>query len=791
MSSGRRVECDGPARRLILAAMVVVLCAASSVRADVADLQRRIDAAAAGEVLRVGAGVHRGPLVMTRPVTLEGEAGAIIEGGGEGDVVRIEAADVVIRGFHIRGTGRSLDRENAGITVLAARATIEDNVLTDVLFGVYLKNAPYSTIRNNRIGGKPLAVPRRGDGIRLWYSSYCVIEGNTIRKSRDVVVWFSEHVVLRGNTVVDGRYGLHFMYCDDNTLEGNHLADNSVGAFLMYSRRLVLRNNRFVNNRGPSGYGIGLKDMDGVTATGNWMIGNRIGIYFDNSPASVDVTQQFEGNVLAYNDIGLAFQPATRRNTFTNNAFVENIEQVAVLGSGEFAGNRFTVDGIGNFWSDYRGYDLDGDGVGDIRYQAVSLFENLMDREPKLRLFLFSPAQRAIELACEAVPAFRPQPKVTDTAPLMHAATRAVPWATSRTNQTLQWAAMGLALSACLLLGVAVDRGSGRGMVKDRPVQAAEVKEHRAREPDGTAVLAMTDVTKKFGRVVAVGGLSLELHRGEALALWGANGAGKTTGIRCVLGLYRWQGEIRIDGQDVRVAPKASRRHLGYVPQQLVLYDDWRATELLRFFARLKRVPLSRVPAMLDEVGLAEHARKRVGALSGGMKQRLALAVALLNDPPLLVLDEVTANLDADSQRGLLGLLKGYRDRGKAILFTSHRLEEVELLADRVVVMDKGAVLAACRPAALGETVGLRVGLRLWFEDGYLQRAVDVLREEGLLPTVNRQSLHVAVAPQQKARVLMALLSAGIGVRDFQLDHDSPAIIDPAARRSEIRDGRS
>ena len=138
-------------------------------------------------------GVYPGPLIVAQPVTLIGEPGAVLDGHGAGDVVTVTAPDVTIRGFTIRNSGDLLDRENAGVTGLAPRLTVEGNVLEDTLFGVYLKNAPDSVIRGNRIFSKHLDVARRGDGIRTWYSDRPLVEDNVVTGSRDVVIWFSPH----------------------------------------------------------------------------------------------------------------------------------------------------------------------------------------------------------------------------------------------------------------------------------------------------------------------------------------------------------------------------------------------------------------------------------------------------------------------------------------------------------------------------------------------------------------------------------------------------------------------
>lgn len=444
----------------------LIAAATAAPAAGAFDLAAAIASARPGETVTVPAGTYPGPLVIEQPMTLAADGRVVLDGGGEGDVIQVKAPDVTIRGFIIRHTGKSLDRENAGITVLAPRAVLEHNVLEDVLFGIYIKAGSDSVIRGNTISGKDLPVQRRGDGIRIWQSHRTLIEDNVVRESRDAVMWFSDGVHLRNNRITNGRYGLHFMYSDGNVIEDNHLEGNSVGAFLMYSKGLALRRNVFARNRGPSGYGVGLKDMDGTVAEDNLFLGNRIGIQLDSSPSSMRVTDTYTRNVFAFNDIGVAFQPAVKRNRFYDNAFLENLQQVAVLGGGRFDGNDFTVDGRGNFWSDYRGYDLDGDGLGDLAYRSESLFENLMDREPKLRLFLFSPAQQAVEMAAKAFPMVMPRPKFSDAAPLMVVPKAAVVPA----REATPWPMTGLA--ALLLVGAGTTLAGGRWHLPRRALPA-------------------------------------------------------------------------------------------------------------------------------------------------------------------------------------------------------------------------------------------------------------------------------------------------------------------------------
>lgn len=663
------------------------------------DLLAAIREAEAGVTIRVPAGVHRGPFVLDKPVVLEGEPGAILEGFGDGDVVKITAPHVAVRRVTVRKTGVSLDKENSGILVTADDATIENVTLEDVLFGIYARRANRIVVRNNSVLGKEFDVTRRGDSVRLWYCNDGLIEGNLVRRGRDVVVWFSQRTRVLKNDVRDSRYGLHLMYADGTVMEDNRLEANSVGAFLMYSNRSEFRRNHVVSCRGSSGFGLGLKDNDALVAERNEFAGNRIGIYVDNSPSSIDSRSTIRFNLLAYNDVGMAFLPAVKRNDVSSNAFVDNLEQVGVIGPGDFHGNAFTVDGRGNYWSDYRGYDLANDGVGDFPYRSESLFENLMERHPEWRLFQFSPVQQAIDLAVRAFPVVRPRLKLTDTAPLMEP----IP-ARALAGQAPARASFA-AMSAALILAFGSAMAWARG--KPDPPRSPAPTPYRglaiAAPAPSFPMLAAAGLTKRFGRFTAVDNVSFAVAAGEAVALWGPNGAGKSTLLKCLLGLLRFSGTVRIDGRDSLSEAKLTRSRLGYVPQELAFYPEWTGREFLAFLARIKRVAPERVGGALAEVGLSAHGAKPIGSLSGGMKQRLALAAALLSNPPLLVLDEITSNLDANGREGLLRILVRLKESGKTIVFTSHRRDDVLRLADRVLVLDRGRVAREVRPEDVSE----------------------------------------------------------------------------------------
>lgn len=405
-------------RRLRLIFVALSFVAAGIVRGG--ELQSRIDAAQPGDTILVGPGAYRESIVMKKPLKLIGHGSPVIDGGGKGDVVIVQASDCEIRGFTIQNSGDSLDFENTGVRILGKNAIVDSNRFENVLFGIDLKNAANCRITNNHITSKALDIARRGDAIRLFRSNDCLIEKNVIENGRDALLWYSNRVTIKDNISRHNRYGLHMMYANDVMLENNVLSDNSVGVYLMYGKKFTLRGNTFQRNRGPSGYGLGMKEVDAYTIEGNVFSGNRVGCYIDGSPYTRKAGSAiFAHNTFACNDIGMTLLPAVRGNRIVENNFVDNIEQVSVLGRGAIDGNDFAIDGRGNFWGDYAGYDANHDGIGDQPYRARKLFESIIDREPKLRLILFSPAHDAIEFIGRAMPAVQPEAKFSDPSPLM------------------------------------------------------------------------------------------------------------------------------------------------------------------------------------------------------------------------------------------------------------------------------------------------------------------------------------------------------------------------------------
>jgi ABC-type multidrug transport system ATPase subunit len=362
-----------------------------------------------------------------------------------------------------------------------------------------------------------------------------------------------------------------------------------------------------------------------------------------------------------------------------------------------------------------------------------------------------------VDFAARAVPNLAPDPKVVDEAPLVREDPPA--WFSPGGAQRGPLLGVGALL---LLLGTTI---TGAAAVASPIAQRLAA---RARD-EGAAVtteplLAAHGVTKRYGARAVLDDFTLGVERGQAVALWGGNGAGKTTAIRCLLGLVHCEGEVVVDGHSLRRDPKAVRRRMGYVPQDAQL-PDLPARDVLRLFAALRGVPQADVQATAELVGIHEHLAKRPAELSGGLRQRLALALALLGTPPLLLLDEPTANLDPATRRSLFELISTMRDRGTTVLFTTHRAEEVVAFADRVVTLDDGRTTADQPVAAFARDLhGEANELLVRVAPDDLDRARGLLEQAGFAVVARAGWLVLTrVAPDRPLRVLW---EAGIEVRE-------------------------
>jgi nitrous oxidase accessory protein len=381
------------------------------------DLQARIDRAAVGDTLCLAPGRHEGPLRIDRRMTLRGPSDAVVASSGRGSTISLEAEGAALEGLSVDGSGGRFDLLDAAVRVHADHVRVEGVGIRNALFGLLVEQSRDVVVRNNVIeGDADKVLGMRGDGIRLWEVRHSRIEGNRLENSRDVVVWYSPDNRIAGNRVEGGRYGTHLMYSHGNEITDNVYVANVVGIFSMYSRNLSIRRNLIARCAGAAGVGLGAKESGGLTVEDNWFVANSVGTYLDTSPLDPADQNVFAGNVFRFSDAAVIFHGVAARNTFRANSFRDNGTVVRVEGRGDAREATWR----GNDYDDYAGYDLDGDGVGDLPYEVRSLSSTLETRRPALAFFRGGVAMALVELAGEALPLLRPTTLMVDPVPRMH-----------------------------------------------------------------------------------------------------------------------------------------------------------------------------------------------------------------------------------------------------------------------------------------------------------------------------------------------------------------------------------
>jgi nitrous oxidase accessory protein len=376
---------------------------------DTSPLQKRIDAAAPGSTLVVEAGTYAGDLMVDRPLRLLGRGRPRLLGSGQGSVVRIRAADVTIDGFDIDGRrGGDLGRDSSGIHICAPRATVRNCDIRDAMFGVYLRESDGVTVRGCVIRGIPGKDPgEKGSGIHAWNSNSFTFAENDIADVRDgFYIQSSSHGRILGNAARDLRYGLHYMFSDDNVFEDNLFENGAAGAALMYSRSISFRRNRFLHNRGFASVGLLFKACDDVLAEDNLISDNARGIFLEGSYRNV-----FRRNLVALSDAAIVLYDSSGQNRFEGNSFVGNLTPLNLVG------RRTDTIFLGNYWSLNHEPDLDGDGRSDRPYRLTSVFDHFRGNLTAADLMSRGIAAAALAVAEETFPVLQAIP-VEDMSPL-------------------------------------------------------------------------------------------------------------------------------------------------------------------------------------------------------------------------------------------------------------------------------------------------------------------------------------------------------------------------------------
>ena len=407
---------------LLLALLSVTAPAVAAERLVPAEPGALISAVAeaeAGHVLRLAPGEHDGPLVIDRPLTLEGAGQAAVTGQGTGSVITVAAPDVTLRGLTITGSGSSHETIDAGVSLgkAATGAVVEANLLQGNLYGVDIHGAKKARVAGNLIEGRrDHRVNARGNGVYVWNAPGAVVEGNDIRWGRDgIFVNTSRKNVFRNNRFRELRFAIHYMYADDSEVSGNLSIGNDLGYALMFSKRLKVVGNVSIDD---ADHGVMLNYANSSVIEGNLVRGGEQCAFLYNAHKNRFENNRFEGCA-----IGIHFTAGSERNEITGNAFLGNRTQVKYVGSRWL---DWSAGGRGNHWSDFAAYDVDGDGIADAPYRPNDTMDHILWTQPAAKLLLGAPAVQLVRWAQSSFPALLPG-GVIDSRPLMRPVEIAVP----------------------------------------------------------------------------------------------------------------------------------------------------------------------------------------------------------------------------------------------------------------------------------------------------------------------------------------------------------------------------
>ncbi|MFT3691128.1 nitrous oxide reductase family maturation protein NosD [Paenirhodobacter sp.] len=395
--------------------------------------------AQAGDEIILGAGRWRGSLTLAVPLALKGEPGAVVDGGGAGHVIVVDAPGASVTGLTVTGSGSDLDRMDAGIflTKQATGARVEGNTLDGNLHGIRIQGAQNAQVLRNTITGRRGRQADLGNGVTVWNAPGATVEENDISWGRDgIFVTVSKRNLFRANRMRDTRFAIHYMNTSDSTLADNDARDNGMGYAIMFSDRLTITGNRSENDRD---YGFLFNSANRSTITGNTVIGHPAPasrwrdtgqsreagvpmaeagehiapgkcVFIYNANRNSFAANRFEGC-----GTGIHFTAGAEGNRMTRNDFIGNRVQVKYVGTRIL---EWSVEGVGNYWSDNAAFDLNGDGLADSVYRPNDMIDKVMWTAPQARMLLTSPAVQILRWAQKRFPAVLPG-GVTDSHPLM------------------------------------------------------------------------------------------------------------------------------------------------------------------------------------------------------------------------------------------------------------------------------------------------------------------------------------------------------------------------------------
>jgi nitrous oxidase accessory protein len=370
-----------------------------------------IDRASAGDtVLVVGGVYHVNSMIISKPLIILGKQKPVLDGSGLYEIMTISGNDIEVSGFVFRNSGYSSVTDIAAITIVnAANVRIRNNEFVHTFFGIHVANSHSFVISGNTMKGVAKTEQLTGNGIHLWKCSNALIENNNVSAHRDGI--YFEFVT--GSRVINNishhniRYGLHFMFSNDDLYTQNQFKENGAGVAVMFSKKVTMTKNTFSENWGAAAYGLLLKEISDSRISNNRFYKNTVGILMEGANR-IDVSR----NEFLENGWAAKVQASCSDNRLFENNFVSNTFDVATNGS--LVLNDFS----GNYWDKYEGYDRNRDGVGDVPYHPVSLYSMLIEQNANSLMLLRSFVVTLLDKAEKAIPSLTPA-NLNDTRPHM------------------------------------------------------------------------------------------------------------------------------------------------------------------------------------------------------------------------------------------------------------------------------------------------------------------------------------------------------------------------------------
>jgi nitrous oxidase accessory protein len=339
-------------------------------------------------------------ILIDKPLVLLGENYPIIDGELKGEIITITSDDVTLDGLFIINVGTSYTVDYAAVRVIKSKNFLIQNlVLEKLFFGIYLEKSENGRLYHNNIIGDAEEEYNSGNGIQLWYSKNVEIEQNIITHVRDgIYLEFADGCTIKNNISSDNvRYGLHFMFSNNDIYSNNTFENNGAGVAVMFSKEIKMYNNVFKDNWGTAAYGMLLKEINDSEIVGNTFQENTVGINIEGSNRVTYTNNNFISNGWAIKSRGACYT-----NLFTENNFLYNSFDLSY--NSKLNDNKFEH----NYWSNYTGYDLDKDGIGDVPYHPVKLFSYVVNRTPEAIILLRSLFIDIIDFSEKVSPVFTP-----------------------------------------------------------------------------------------------------------------------------------------------------------------------------------------------------------------------------------------------------------------------------------------------------------------------------------------------------------------------------------------------